>query len=188
MAVPSKKSRQLIYKNHNNGFYVHAEPKKCNSKIVSKYIGRYLGRPVIANSRIDKYDGVNVTFHYTRHEDNKYVEETIQALEFIERLIQHIPEKHFKQIRYYGLYARHRECDKKLILAIPNEKHNIFVSFNKWRIAMLRFFNNDPLRCPSCGATMEFDYLYFNNKLVTLYEMYEKVMHKAKGCRSPVPV
>ena len=34
-----------------------------------KYIGRYLGRPVIATSRIDKYDGSMVTFHYNRHED-----------------------------------------------------------------------------------------------------------------------
>ena len=33
-------------------------------------IGRYLGRPVIATSRIDKYDGEFVTFHYNRHEDD----------------------------------------------------------------------------------------------------------------------
>ena len=77
-----------------------------------KYIGRYLGRPVIATSRIDKYDGENVTFHYNRHEDDVYVEETLPALEFIERLIRHIPEKHFKMIRYYGLYARSRTQDK----------------------------------------------------------------------------
>lgn len=35
-----------------------------------KYIGRYLGRPVIATSRIDNYDGDMVTFHYNRHEDD----------------------------------------------------------------------------------------------------------------------
>ena len=181
-----KKVKAAIYRNHNNGFYVHAEPRKCNPKIVSKYIGRYLGRPVIANSRIDKYDGENVTFHYNRHEDNKYVKETIPALEFIERLIQHIPEKHFKQIRYYGLYARHRKCDENLIHAIPDEKHDLLLSFNKWRIALARFFNADPLECPNCGTTMKFECLCFNNKPVTLYEIYEKVMHKAKGCRSPV--
>ena len=39
-------------------------------------------------------------------------------MDFIARLIQHIPEKHFKQIRYYGLYARSRENDKKINLAI----------------------------------------------------------------------
>lgn len=73
-----------------------------------KYIGRYLGRLVISTSRIDKYDTVNdtVTFHYNRHEDDKYVEETLPAMDFISRLVQHIPEKHFKQLRYYGIYVR----------------------------------------------------------------------------------
>ncbi|MFR7848194.1 MAG: transposase [Coprococcus phoceensis] len=46
------------------------KPNLSDSKTVIKYIGRYLGRPVIATSRIDNYDGDTVTFHYNRHEDN----------------------------------------------------------------------------------------------------------------------
>ena len=61
------------------------------------------------------YDGENITFHYNWHEDDQLVVETIPVMDFITRLIQHIPEKHFKQIRYYGLYARTRENDKKII-------------------------------------------------------------------------
>ena len=80
------------------------KPKKCDPQNVIKYIGRYLGRPVIATSRIDKYDGELVTFHYYRHESKKYVEETISAaIDFIKQFIRHIPEKHFKMIRYGGL-------------------------------------------------------------------------------------
>lgn len=104
-----------------NGFYVYAKPKKT----VMKYIGRYLGCPVIATSRIDKYDGDFVTFHYNRHEDDKYVEETIPVMESIGRLIRHIPEKHYKMIRYGGIYARHREIDKKPNRAI-SRKNTIF--------------------------------------------------------------
>ena len=104
-----KRIKAACYQEHKQGFYVYAKPNKCKPNIVIKYIGRYLGRPVIATSRIDKYDGDSVTFHYNRHEDDKYVEETIPALEFIERLIRHIPEKHFKMIRYYGVYARHKK-------------------------------------------------------------------------------
>lgn len=59
-----------------------------------------------------------VTFHYNRHEDEQYIEETVPAMEFIQRLIRHIPEKHFKMIRYGGLYARHRKIDSKLHRAI----------------------------------------------------------------------
>ena len=96
-------TKSKCYRDHKEGFYVYAKPKKCDPKNVIKYIGRYLGRPVIATSRIDNYDGDMVTFHYNRHEDDKYVEETIPAIDFIKRLIRHIPEKHFKMIRYGGL-------------------------------------------------------------------------------------
>ena len=113
-----KKIKAYIYHKDKNGFYVYAKPNLCDPNTVIKYIGRYLGRPVIALKRIDSYDGENVTFHYNRHEDNAYVKRTIPAIEFIKLLIQHIPEKHFKMIRYYGLYARHREIDTKLYRAI----------------------------------------------------------------------
>ena len=110
-----------------------------------KYIGRYLGRPVIATSRIDNYDDDTVTFHYNRHEDDKLITETIPALEFIQKLIQHIPEKHFTMIRYYGLYTRHRAEDKHLRRAISKEKHRFLLSLNRWRDCICMSFGYVPI-------------------------------------------
>lgn len=173
-----KKVKAKCYREHKDGFYVYAKPNKCDPKVVTKYIGRYLGRPVIATSRIDNYDGENVTFHYNRHEDEKLIVETIPVLEFIQRLIQHIPEKHFKQIRYYGLYARTKEQNKKLQLAISREKHKIILSFNRWRDCILHSFGYDPLKCPCCGQTMVFLEMYHNHQHISLNEMYERAMAK----------
>ena len=166
------------------GFYVYAKPNQCDPKNVVKYIGRYLGRPVIATSRIDHYDGESVTFHYNRHEDEKYVEETLPAIDFIKRLIRHIPEKHFKMIRYGGIYARHREIDKHLHRAVAKEKHHVFRCFNQWRTAILSSFGYDPLQCPDCRHEMEFLELYYNHQRVSLEELYEKAMSKSRGKRS----
>ena len=179
-----KKVKAKCYREHQQGFYVYAKPNLCDPRIVVKYIGRYLGRPVIATSRIDKYDGEMVTFHYNRHEDEQYIEETIPAMEFIQRLIRHIPEKHFKMIRYGGIYARHREIDSKLYRAISKSKHHIYRSFNQWRTAILSSCGYDPLVCPDCQHRMEFLELYFNHQRVSLEEMYEKVMSKSRGKRS----
>ena len=179
-----KKVKAKCYREHQQGFYVYAKPNLCDPRIVVKYIGRYLGRPVIATSRIDKYDGEMVTFHYNRHEDEQYIEETIPAMEFIQRLIRHIPEKHFKMIRYGGIYARHREIDSKLYRAISKSKHHIYRSFNQWRTAILSSFGYDPLVCPDCQHRMEFLELYFNHQRVSLEEMYENVMSKSRGKRS----
>ena len=182
---PSFKAvKSQCYREHKQGFYVYAKPNVCDPKTVVKYIGRYLGRPVIATSRIDKYDGEMVTFHYHRHEDEKYMEETIPAMDFIKRLIRHIPEKHFKMIRYGGLYARHRKDDSKLHHAISRSKHSIYRSFNRWRSAILSSFGYDPLECPDCKHKMTFLELYYNHQRVSLEELYEKAMSKSRGRRS----
>ena len=173
-----KRVKADIYKNHHLGFYVHAKPNQCNPSQIAKYIGRYLGRPVIATKRIDSYDGEYVTFHYNRHGDNKYIVERIPALEFMNRLTQHIPEKHFKMIRYYGLYARNRDVDKKLRHHISKEKQRFFQSFTKWRTSILTSFGYDPLKCSCCGKEMTITEIYYNSHHVSLHDLYERSMNK----------
>lgn len=175
-----KKVKAAIYKKDKNGFYVYAKPNICDTSTISKYISRYLGRPVIALSRIDSYDGNNVTFHYNRHEDNAFVRKTIPALEFIKLLIQHIPEKHFKMTRYYGLYARHREQDKVLHKRISEQKKRFLLSLLQWRTLYLISLGYDPLECPKCKHKMLFLELYEKHSPVPLFEMYQKVMAKCR--------
>lgn len=133
---------------------------------------------------INMMDGSMVTFHYNRHEDDKYVTETIPAIDFIKRLIRHIPEKHFKMIRYGGIYARHRKLDSSLRRAISPHKHRIYRSFNQWRTAILSSFGYDPLQCPKCKHQMDLIALYYNHQHVSLEEMYEKAMSRSHGKRS----
>ena len=178
-----KKTKALIYKKDLNGFYIYAKPNLCDTSAIMKYVSRYLGRPVIALKRIDSYDGEHVTFHYNRHEDNAFIKKTIPAIDFIKLLIQHIPEKHFKMIRYYGLYARQRENDKSLHKAIHRSKHKLFRSFTKWRNDILLSFGYDPLKCSKCHHEMTFVELYHKHHRVPLEQLYERAMKKYQ-CRS----
>ena len=173
-----KKVKSAIYKNHCKGFYVYAKPNNCNPSVVSKYIGRYLGRPVIATSRIDSYSGSHVTFHYNRHEDNKLIVETIPAIDFIKRLIIHIPDKHFKMIRYYGIYNSTVALspsvqNARLIPAIHPSKRSFLRSLTRWRLSILASFSHDPLRC-SCGS--KFEFLFLKLKKTTLDDLLRKVL------------
>ena len=169
-----RKVKNEMYTKHSNGFYVRAKPNLCTPDIIIKYISRYLGRPVIATSRIDNYDGENVTFHYTRHEDNKTVTETIPAFNFIQKLIVHIPEKHFKMLRYYGIYAKHHKQEKKLRKCISAEKQHFLRSIQDWRHSILLSFGYDPLCCSECGTSMLVLEVY--HKKTALFEQYRKVM------------
>ena len=169
-----RKVKNEMYTKHADGFYVRAKPNLCTPDITIKYISRYLGRPVIATSRIDTYNGENVTFHYTRHEDNNTVTETIPALNFIQKLIVHISEKHFKMLRYYGIYAKHHKQEKKLRKCISAEKQRFLRSIQDWRQSILLSFGYDPLCCSECGTSMLVLEVY--HKKTALFEQYRKVM------------
>ena len=89
---------------------------------------------------------------------------TLCSTQAIAYLIQRVPEKHFKQIRYYGLYIRHREADKKIHLAIANGKRNILIFFKRRKNLTLISCGYDPLKCPCCGENMYFLDLYHNHQ------------------------
>lgn len=70
-----------------------------------EYLGKYLKRPPLGETRIKHYDGTTVTFEYLDH--YTYIKETLTlpVLNFIERLICHIPDNNFRNIRYYRFLA-----------------------------------------------------------------------------------
>lgn len=176
-----KKVLAQSYKDHPDGFYVYAPQSQCPPEQIMKYVGRYLGRPVIGSSRIDKYDGDFVTFHYNRHEDNAYVQETVPVLEFIKRLIIHIPEKSFRMIRYYGIYAKHHKQEPKLFRRAKNafdpRYKELLDSWYKWRYLMMSCFQTDPLECPKCHKTMSLMLIRLNKGKETLLEQYIRIMN-----------
>lgn len=143
-----------FYKNHCEGFYVHAPKSELNSTtVIVNYVTRYIGRPVMAQSRITNYDGSNVSYWYQRHEDNELVHVTEGAFAFIKKLIIHIPEKGFNMLRYYGLYADGPDAYPVLNRRTPKEKHHTNRLKLSWQMNIALSFGYDPLKC-SCGGSM----------------------------------
>ena len=186
-----QKTKNACYKNYKDGFYVYAAPFKdqngkehkqgaISKKEIVKYVSRYLGRPVIATSRIDAYDGENVTWHYNRHEDEQLVTVKQPVLEFLKLIFMHLPEKNFKMIRYGGFYAS--RCKAKAHAKKRRSKSfNKILSGSDWRSSILQSFGYDPLVCAKCGSTMTFCALYFEFKKVPLEELYRKAIIKLQS-------
>lgn len=129
-----KRLKNEIYKEYNNGFYVYAKPDDISSiKQTINYVVRYTGRPAMAQSRILDYDGSYVTYYYERHEDGKRIEEKIHVYEFIKLLIKHIPDKNFKVVRYYGIYAKEHKYSKKLIKLLNDIQIKNKEILRKWQ-------------------------------------------------------
>ncbi|MBU1148062.1 MAG: transposase, partial [Candidatus Omnitrophica bacterium] len=86
-------------------WYVNFGRKLDNASFAIIYIGRYTKRPVIAESRILSYDGEFVIFSYDDQISSQTIYSKLPVDEFIARLIRHIPDKGFRQIRYAGIFA-----------------------------------------------------------------------------------
>ena len=148
--------KNKLYKEKDKGFYVYAKTEIKSAKTAAKYVGRYVGRPAISESRILKYDGKNVTYKYTRHEDNKVIVETVHVYEFIKRIIRHIPEKNFKMIRYFGIYSRRGKGKVNFIKMIDKRILSIRKSIANWENRILAIAGVDPCKCPNCKNKMRF--------------------------------
>lgn len=154
-----RKIKNLLYSKNNKGFYVYAPPSKHKSYVdLVKYVCRYVARPVMAESRILDYDGTYVTFWYQRHDDNLVIIEKIHAFEFISRIIVHIPDSNFKQIRFYGAYHNSTKIKIDVVRFLSNELVNFKRTLNKWRTMITISFKKDPLTCPNCNNIMVYYY------------------------------
>jgi hypothetical protein len=149
-----RETRRLIdrlFKRYGNGFYVHAEPKVEDGQGISRYIGRYIRHPAIADTRILAYDGAMVTFYYEDHQEIRH-EQTLPVLECIHGVVRHIPPKPFKMVRYFGLYAPRKAAQVRDIMQQIGKMIGRVVRRLDWRQRIQHDFDRDPLECPRCGV------------------------------------
>jgi len=67
-----------------------------------KYLANYVYRIAITNNRIIRYEKGMVTFKYKESNTNKVRYQTVTALEFMRRFLQHVLPRGFQKVRYYG--------------------------------------------------------------------------------------
>lgn len=137
-------------------YYVHATQKNDFKKTVS-YIARYSRRPPIAKSRVleinEDQDFVRWEYHPHNKGEEKVVT-TMKIFDFYDRILRHLPPKHFRLVRYYGIFASkntkrffdvlHKVSEYEKPLPLPS-----------WRDRVLAYNGEDPLLCPCCKKELE---------------------------------
>lgn len=140
-----------MFREWPQGFVVHVTKETRIESVdkVLRYVGRYVRHPAIAESRLVGYDGERVSFTWKDHRTKEERYRTLSVDEFIGALLQHVPERQFKMVRHYGVYARQL-------------RRRYRSGAERWSIAQGRL--EDPLkwqeppkwiRCLKCGAPME---------------------------------
>jgi len=83
---------------------VHSKHAGSGEKVL-EYLGRYVFRIAITNSRIESIDDANVTFRYRNNQSQRIQRATLPGAQFLERFLQHVLPRGFTKVRYYGIFS-----------------------------------------------------------------------------------
>jgi len=186
LALPSHLQHGTSYTTFNSWtsqFYektwvIHLNTQSNNMKNNVDYLGKYLKRPPIGETRIKHYDGKTVAYEYLDHYTDTKEIMTLPVLDFIARLICHIPDKNFRNIRYYGFLSnRLRGKLLPIVYKLLNSKNLITTKvYIPWRNMIQDSFKYDPLKCPICKTFMALKGIVFNLKY-PLISQHKEIAH-----------
>ena len=146
-----------LKKEYVNGFYVNITGERVDLRMTAGYIGRYARRPPLSELRIKDYTGEMVTFEFKDYRDGeKKSLYTLRTVEFIRKLVRHIPPHYFNLIRHYGLMASRVKGAYKKIADKLLEKPPAVKPALDWRKRQTAFRGVDPLICRICQKVMKF--------------------------------
>jgi hypothetical protein len=155
---------------------VHLQPFGTGASAI-KYLGAYVCRGPIGDSRIVGIDGDNVTFRWKdRAQGNAPRVETVSGVEFVTRYLRHVLPKGMRAVRQYGFC--HPAAKRK------REK----IAFLTGRPLLIGALSLPPPRperppktCPCCGGT-----LLLVRKIEALWE-HARERKRARARPPPLP-
>jgi len=89
---------------------VHAQHAGRGQQVLD-YLGRYVFRVAISNSRLEQVADRHVTFRYRDNRTQALRRVTLTGLEFLRRFVQHVLPRGCAKVRYYGLWSAARRAD-----------------------------------------------------------------------------
>jgi hypothetical protein len=132
-----------------------AKPSASHQRNIN-YLGRYIKRPPLSQSRLRHYDGKTVAFEYLDHKTGTHRTAHYDTQSFIDRFVKHIPDKHFRMINFYGFLAnRVRGQLLPKVYSLLNQTVEAVPTI-RWADLQQRSFGVDPLCCILCGSAMRF--------------------------------
>jgi len=106
---------------------VHSKHAGSGQKVL-EYLGRYVFRIAITNSRLESIADGKVRFRYRNNQTQLLQRATLSGVEFLERFLQHVLPRGCSKVRYYGLFSPRcrslRERAAALLPTIPTAQHS----------------------------------------------------------------
>ena len=170
---------QFIKRINKKKWIIHLEPPMNIPTQVIRYIGRYSKRACLSEYKITKMEGENINFRYkdykTKDKDNKPVEREIELnyRDFFPRLLQHVPLRYFRIVRYYGMYSNRAKIPQEYLFIENDEPEN--ENTDNWETLQIEKKGENPLVCSSCHKRKVYIYTKLksrrDNRTITFKRM-----------------
>jgi len=112
-----------------------------------KHDGRYIRRPPIAQHRVTRIEDQDVEYLAKDTRNKKFVSKRYSNEEFVDTLIQHVPECGRHAMRYFGLLSPRSKAQVwPGIFVLLNQRKRQRRPRLGWRWLRLKTFGSDPLQ------------------------------------------
>ena len=157
---------------------IHLEPPMQVPTKVIRYIGRYSKRACLSEYKITKIEGESIAFKY---KDYKALDENknpvVRELElnyrdFFPRLLQHVPLKYFRLVRYYGVYANRNQIPQHHLYSQSEETDNN--ETGDWEALQEEITGENPMICPHCQKRKIYIYTTIKNNKTNQKIKYQR--------------
>jgi len=185
VALYDKQALKHKFKNHiafksflkginNKNWIIHLEPPMACPAAVIRYIGRYSKRACISEYKITEIEGEYISF---RHKDYKTIDQNNKPVEkilrlhftaFFPRLLQHVPLKYFRLVRYYGVYSTKSQVPEQYL---NKEQLEDDQPQREWE---------NPFECTFCGQKRVYQFTVLDKRpRISRIEPFNSKIHES---------
>jgi hypothetical protein len=144
--------RSLLNKLGRQKWHVQIEPAYAHPGGVIRYLGAYLRRGPIGESRIRRYDRGELMIAFKRPSEHASPFFTLTGGEFVRRFLVHVPPKGQRVVRHFGLF--HHRQRERLEAARRQMAADCGVAAATVTASARVARPRPPMRCPRCGRVL----------------------------------
>ena len=133
-------------------WHVQIEPAYEHPRGAIRYLGAYMKRGPIGESRIKRYDGHTLSIARKHPEGHSCPTFELSAEEFIRRFLAHVPPKGQRVVRHFGLF--HHRQRQRLELARQRLANDPPGKSATVRTPATARPVPPAMRCPHCGKRL----------------------------------
>lgn len=151
LAIPFDPGKKYLHPLYKKRWVVFAKRPVRPGEKTLEYLGRYVHKVAIGNSRIKSIDNKSVTFSWFDYRTSKPGEMVLEGHEFVRRWGMHILPEGFVKVRHYGICSNRTKMQVRAIVFESLGKIQPPVTKGlKWFAVYELIYGKSPYLCPGC--------------------------------------